>query len=432
MRTDPSTIWANSRKNLLTTMGSSELADALPVAIRVNSFFSAKVAEARILDKLREVSDAYNSGSLGHSEARVMIKDFLGATSDKSDKSAQSDLSSLASTARLDLILNQQEAMFAAVGQYAAGMDPDVKERFPCWEYHVGPNARPEHEALDGLILNKDDEFWANHTPPWDFNCNCFLTNAEDPEPTNSAGKMLARTDNGWRVNGIDYSGNAPETGYMFNPAEALNTIDISAVKSPEMRVAVHKEIVKYCQANDAGTRIVSSLTLPADEMGKMIEPAGVDMVKVNDAFAEISAALKNGEPLPEITNLFLGKVLPEHAVSIGIAQDEMYLSSPGSLSKYGAAHWDKNHPDTLTQRKAMELLGNTIWNPAAEVVEDINGSNRRLVFMYKKSKKNTVSTMWQLGNNGKWEWQLVDSWEPPQQYIDAQNQKREKRKKAL
>ena len=270
MRTDPSTIWAASRENLLTTMGSSELADALPVAIRVNSFFSAKVAESRILDKLREVSDAYNSGSLGHSEARVMIKDFLGATrqkvpmkdylgqtkmyyppeSDKSVQSDQSDMSNLASTARLDLIINQQEAMFSAVGQYAAGMDPDVKERFPCWEYHVGPNARPDHAALDGLILNKDDEFWANHTPPWDFNCNCFLTNAEEPEPTSAAGKMLASTEQGWRVNGIDYSGAAPETGYMFNPAEALRAPDLETV--PE----AYRDAVKEQLAAEFGDQV--------------------------------------------------------------------------------------------------------------------------------------------------------------------------------
>jgi hypothetical protein len=262
---DPATIWAKSRENLLTTMGSSELADALPVAIRVNSFFSAKVAEARVLDKLREVSDAYNSGSLGHSEARVLLKDFLGAPASvesvKSVSSVDSDISSLASTARLDLILNQQEAMFSAVGQYAAGMDPDVKERFPCWEYHVGPNARPEHAALDGLILNKDDEFWTNHTPPWDFNCNCFLTNAEEPEATNAAGKMLASTDNGWRVNGIDYSGSAPETGYMFNPAEAQRAPDLETV--PEAyRDAVKEQLAEFVKTEKIDPEILKNLNI--------------------------------------------------------------------------------------------------------------------------------------------------------------------------
>ncbi|MHB9138183.1 MAG: phage head morphogenesis protein [Victivallaceae bacterium] len=246
---DPATLWAKSRENLLTTLSSSELADTLPAAIRVNAFFSAKVAEARVLDRLREVSDMYNAGTLGHSEARVLLKDFLGArASDQSDKSAPSDLSALSSTARLDLIINQQEAMFSAVGQYIAGHDPDVKERFPCWEYHVGPNARPEHEALDGLILNKDDEFWANHTPPWDFNCNCYLTNAEEPEDNASGANMLASTDNGWRVNGIDYSGNAPATGYMFNPADVLRPPDIESV--PEAyRDGVKNSLAKFIES---------------------------------------------------------------------------------------------------------------------------------------------------------------------------------------
>ena len=32
---------------------------------------------------------------------------------------------------------------------------------------------RPEHAALNGLIIPKDDPFWAKHYPPWEWGCRC-------------------------------------------------------------------------------------------------------------------------------------------------------------------------------------------------------------------------------------------------------------------
>jgi hypothetical protein len=35
---------------------------------------------------------------------------------------------------------------------------------------------RPQHAALDGLILPASHEFWDEHYPPWGFNCRCTVT----------------------------------------------------------------------------------------------------------------------------------------------------------------------------------------------------------------------------------------------------------------
>ena len=86
----------------------------------------------------------------------------------------------MAKTARLNLILDQNARMAAAVGRWQVAMDKDVMERFPYWRYIAGPNPRDSHKVLDGLILRKDDPFWASHFPPWEFNCNCDLEEVDE------------------------------------------------------------------------------------------------------------------------------------------------------------------------------------------------------------------------------------------------------------
>jgi SPP1 gp7 family putative phage head morphogenesis protein len=36
-------------------------------------------------------------------------------------------------------------------------------------------HARDSHIALNGVILPKDDPFWATHTPPWEWGCRCRI-----------------------------------------------------------------------------------------------------------------------------------------------------------------------------------------------------------------------------------------------------------------
>lgn len=45
------------------------------------------------------------------------------------------------------------------------------------WKYVTmdDGNVRDTHAELDGVILPADDPFWADHYPPWDFNCRCVV-----------------------------------------------------------------------------------------------------------------------------------------------------------------------------------------------------------------------------------------------------------------
>jgi len=253
------TTWLKSRNNLPTALGSAELS-ALDSSVRVSSFFSAKVAEARILDRLREVSDRYSRGELDRTSARAALKVFLGENGYKADDVAANPpdgvkrkdwdrnnaITNLASTGRLNLILDQNFRMAAAVGQYQVSMDPDIAERWPNYRYITGPNPRDSHAALDGFVAKKTDPIWSRIFPPWAFRCNCSVEDCDDDEAADFGGVKSS-------VNGtIENNGRImrdlnDESGYTFNPAEAFKLPGMENV--PEAyRDAVKNSMISFAE----------------------------------------------------------------------------------------------------------------------------------------------------------------------------------------
>ena len=209
--------WISRRKNLTTSLGSREISEVMSAKIRAQAFFSARVAEGHILDRLRDVSDAFTRGETGQAEARTRLKQFL--VSEGYDPQNGS-LSNLASTARLNLILEQNARMGYAVGRWQEGMDPDIKERFPCWRY-VGSTAlspRDSHARYAGHVYAKDDPVWHSIFPPSDFGCKCSVEDCDDPPE--KAPKEIT----------------PPESGFAFDPAHAFEKFDYDAIKDAELR----------------------------------------------------------------------------------------------------------------------------------------------------------------------------------------------------
>lgn len=64
-----------------------------------------------------------------------------------------------------------------AAGRYQQMVDPDVLEHRPYWRYvHGGSrDARPEHQAWDGLVLPASDPWWKTHYPPNGWGCSCYV-----------------------------------------------------------------------------------------------------------------------------------------------------------------------------------------------------------------------------------------------------------------
>lgn len=232
--------------NLPTKLGSLDLSLRVPSRVRMQAFFSARVASAHVLEQLRAEVEKIAAGESDYVSARARLKEFLAAQGygvpDVGTKEER-QLATLASTARLNLILQQNVAMAHAIGQREVSEDPAVKEIFPNYEYHavLDENTRDEHAALDGLILPKDDPFWRTHYPPWEFNCRCIVTDTDEPANGKSAGfkakneeGQAGRVDFGGRI--LDVQPN--QSGFVFesDPEQVLPTPDFSIIRDQELR----------------------------------------------------------------------------------------------------------------------------------------------------------------------------------------------------
>ena len=97
----------------------------------------------------------------------------------------------------------------------------------------------------------------------------------------------------------------------------------------------------------------------------------------------------------------------------------EIFFYHPGT-AKAGSRHWQKHHDDTLNERIAIALFRATIWNPNAQVREDINGNARRLAIYVKDSETGKLTNIWVVKDPaGNLKLELIDSWIAPRQYID-------------
>ena len=216
--------YINARVNLPTAKSHAEIVRDLEPRIKAQAFFSARVAEAHILERLRSVTDAYGRGEMGLGEARNMLKDFLKA---EGYDPHQAGLRNLASTARLNLIIKQNSAMIHAAAEWKRMNSPEARKVFPYVRYHASVRSkvpRSTHQKYDGMIFRKDDPFLKTHTPPWDFQCRCELEEITEKEAQRHAGMIQEPTP-------ADKVTIDSESGFVFDPEHAFEEFDLEAVK---------------------------------------------------------------------------------------------------------------------------------------------------------------------------------------------------------
>lgn len=226
--------YIRNRVNMPTEKSHEELV-GIDQRIKAQAFFSARVADARILDRLRSISDAYSRGDIGLGEARNVLKDFLKG---EGYDPHQAGMRNLASTARLNLVMRQNAAMAHSAGEWARMHDPDAMKVFPYVRYHSrgDSRSRSSHSDLNGNIYHKNDPFLKTHTPPWEFNCRCWLEEITAKE----AGKEESRIQKPIPPENVTVDS---DSGFAFDPEHAFETFDLSSIKDPEIREEVNSGI---------------------------------------------------------------------------------------------------------------------------------------------------------------------------------------------
>ena len=305
----------------------------------------------------------------------------------------------LASAARLNLILEQNARMGYAVGRWQEGMDPDVKERFPCWRY-VGSTAlspRDSHARYAGHVYSKDDPIWHRIFPPSDFGCKCSVEDCDAPPEKAPKDVQPAHS------------------GFAFDPAHAFEKFDLGSIKTIEGREKLHDGLLMMCQQGNF------SMSFYGASPQKLLpesyrEPGNIE--EIREVFRKVA---NRKEEDPGSLSVSVGNLLPEHAAKLGLKDfnGEILFKHPGT-AKAGSRHWQNRHDDTLNEKDAIELFRLTIWNPNASVREDINGSARRLVIYVKDRETGKLSNIWVVKDPaGNLHLELIDSWTAPRRYID-------------
>lgn len=390
--------YLQARKNLPTSKSSAEIARDIPPKLRAQSFFSARVVEAHILDRFREITDAYNTGKIGRAEARNLMMEYARKAG-KDDGTAS--LRNLASTGRLNLILDQNAKQAHAVGEYER-MEKN-KDIFPFVIYHASVGSkqpRSEHKKHDGKVYSKDDPWLRAHWPPSEFGCNCELE-----ECTAKRAEKLGTIQ---PVTPPDKVHNDSKSGYSFDPAHAFEKFDVSSILDEAKKAEIEKmmkdkveairkaaeeakrkaeeeakrkaeEEAKHKAAVQAAEQATAAKKLSLEEA---VEKYGIKAKETAEAEALLKEAMQSEAGLKgtEIPN-FAAKTKKQ------IVQ-ELETASSQAKQKYDESH---DPADQAAAQAAAETLKTVKAMPAGEVKKQYNKTLAEQAVEAVEAKKKTA-----------------------------------------
>ena len=374
--------------NMPTDLSHAELVQKVSPKIKAQAFFSARVADARILEKLRSISDGYSRGEFGLADARNQLKDFLRS---EGYNPHQAGLRNLASTARLNLILRQNAAMAHAAGEWARMRDPDALTVFPYVRYHARRDnkVRSSHSDLDGKIFHKLDPFLKTHTPPWEFNCRCYLEEITAKE----AGKEPEKIQKPTPPEQVKVESSS---GFSFDPEHVFEEFDLTTVKSRANIVRQAEEAVKNQQLDNVGlivapaesgiksvplsgaAQVRSGFEAMKSAARKELEDVGLDpdnlpdYKTVNEAFARAGKQGKN------IVAAVRDKFPPEpfevarlnHRAAEAAGLPDLPVMLDSGNQRHGIEHLWRNHKELFVDPdQAIKILRETLGNENCRVV---------------------------------------------------------------
>lgn len=224
------------RKDKTTYMKSREIALSWNADARARAFFSARVASATILSELHSKVEAVVKGQMTKAQARALMQRYF--VGDGADALAELGfapqgegigVAQLASSARLNLILDTNVKMAQEAGQYKQWAAQRDIYKYGIWKCGYSKEHRIEHLARDGKAYVFDHPIWTQSPPGGEFNCHCY--------------RMLLREED------MAERGITPErpdipfepSSLGFNPARGIR-------KPPEFGKRVRKQYKKKAQ----------------------------------------------------------------------------------------------------------------------------------------------------------------------------------------
>jgi hypothetical protein len=205
------------RDNLPNALSAEQL-EELPVALRRRSFFSARVAEAEILDGMKaRIGRLLGAGATGEpgdyfnpTVFRTELRELLDSVGYQPHPDDVGSIKDLRTESRLNLIVRTQEEMATGHGQFLQSTDPDTVDLWPAFELvRVQDSAAPrdwpqrwrdaagrvgDTDALRMLgqhrrmIARKDSPIWTALSrfgrphPPFDFNSGMDVVDVDRQE----------------------------------------------------------------------------------------------------------------------------------------------------------------------------------------------------------------------------------------------------------
>lgn len=399
--------YIENRVNLPTAKSSAEIARDVPPGIRARAFFSSRVPQAHVLDYYRTTLDDYLKGGIGRYECRNRMRRFAREHGLDDGSNA---LTNIASTSRLNLIIDQNAKMAKAVGVYERMYSPGNLEAFPYVIYHASVRSkkpRSSHQKYDGMIIRKDDPWLRTHTPPWEFNCTCELEECS----AKKAGKSPERIKTPTPPDKVRVES---QSGFAFDPAQACETHDLSSLH-PVSRASIVRQAEEAVRDQELGSvgliaapPLQGAAPSPLPELGAVkdgfdamketarreLEDAGLDPDHLPD-YQAVNQAVRNSGKVPENINGAVRDRFPAEPIKVGTLNPraaeaaglpELPVKLERGNSRYGIEHLWRNHKELFADPDAaIRLLKETLGNQNCRVVVSLK---RAVEMVLKKNQR--------------------------------------------
>jgi SPP1 gp7 family putative phage head morphogenesis protein len=152
---------------------SREVLDGLLPELKPRVFTISGVEVANIMQEVRDrIAEVPEGADWDEAKKDILPKlspFFVDPAADAEMQKAQQD----AAERRAELLLRTHCTQAYSASQWRVMQRQ--KDVFPYWQYVTmeDDHVRPEHAALDQIVLPADDPFWEAHYPPWDWGCRC-------------------------------------------------------------------------------------------------------------------------------------------------------------------------------------------------------------------------------------------------------------------